>query len=277
MWPFIALTGIARAEDPTFSTAQAEQAEKPETHVTGELGGTCSTGNTNLYAVNGLVNASRKWDRNKLSLVAGVNLGAAIADADANGTIDDAERDAGFVRNAEKLYADARYDRFLSDNDSLYALGGALRDVFAGYALRSHEQLGYSRLLVKDDHSEFKVELGADWAQENYVPVDVVDPVTLEVTATTDPPTQQIVAAHLLLAASHDFNEAVGVADTLEAYENVIDPSDLRLLNAASLTAALSGKFSVKLSHNLAYDHVPVEGYRPLDQTTMVTLVASLL
>jgi putative salt-induced outer membrane protein YdiY len=272
---FVWLASVAAAEDSAFSTAQAETAEKPESKVTGELGATWASGNTNFYAVNGLVTASHKWKKNKLSGVAGVNLGAAISDVDGNGYVDDA--DGGYVENAQRFYGDARYDRFLSDKDSLYVLAGAFRDKFAGFELRSHEQIGYSRLLLKNESSELRTELGADWAQENYTEVDVLDPVSGAVIGREDPDTQQIIAARVLIAASHAFNESVGLADVLEVYENVIDPEDLRLLNTATVTSALSGKFSIKLSHTLIFDNVPVENFRKLDQTTMVTLVASLI
>ena len=80
-----------------------------------------------------------------------------------------------------------------------------------------------------------------------------------------------------MIAFKHKFNDSVGIEDTFEVYENVTDPADLRILNAASFTAALNSKLSLKLSHSLFYDHQPVPGFRPLDQTMQVTLVASIL
>ena len=67
------------------------------------------------------------------------------------------------------------------------------------------------------------------------------------------------------------------MGDTAEIYENVVDPADLRVLNTAFLTSKISDKLSLKLSHTLTFDNVPVEGFRPLDQVTMLTLVATLL
>jgi hypothetical protein len=69
----------------------------------------------------------------------------------------------------------------------------------------------------------------------------------------------------------------VVISETIEVYESVLDFEDVRLLNTASLTSSLSGKLSLKLSHTLIFDNVPVEGFEPLDQTTMITLVATLL
>lgn len=271
-WTALSLS-TARAEDSTFVGAQAppeEEANKAETHITGELGGSIASGNSNFYTLNGLLNGSHKVGKNQLSLVAGLNLGGAkplpvttTTTGGATETTEPADPDK-YVENVRRLYADARYDRFLSDKDSLYVLAGAFHDKYAGYDIRAHEQIGYSRLLVKNESTELKGEIGADWAQEDYI-------------AGTDPNYQNVIAARILLGASYKFNDKVSLAETFEAYENVIDFEDVRILNTAAVTSTLSGKLSLKVSHNLIFDNVPVEGLKPLDQTTMVTLVASLL
>ena len=127
--------------------------------------------------------------------------------------------------------------------------------------MRSHQQIGYSHLLVSTKRTEVRAEGGVDYAQE---------------WRTTDE-FANILAARVLLGAQHAFNDNVVIADTFEVYENVIDLADLRILNTASLTAALDSKLSLKVSHSLIFDNVPVEGFQPLDQTLGVTLVATLL
>jgi hypothetical protein len=264
------LSAPARADDSTFAgavlppEAPEEEKPKPETKLTAELGGTLATGNSNYYAINGGLNGTHQANRNKIALAAGVNLGAAraIVDVDEDGVPEDIEDE--FTENARRLSVDGRYDRFLSDKDSLYVLAGAFHDRFAGFDLRAHEQIGYSRHLVKSARTELRAEIGADWAQENYV--DEVEPNY-----------RNVVAVRVLLGLSHKFSDSVSLSDTVEVYENVINVDDVRILNGATLTSALSGKLSVKLTHALIFDNVPVEGFRPLDQTTMITLVASLL
>ncbi|HHO53051.1 MAG TPA: DUF481 domain-containing protein [Deltaproteobacteria bacterium] len=262
-----ALATTALAEDPEFVGAEAPPEEVPEeaeTHLSAELGGVATSGNAMFYAINGGTSVSRKWDRNKLAGVAGINIGSAVPDTNADGLIDEAERDLGYLANARRLFAEARYDRFLSDRDSLYVLGGAFHDIFAGYDLRSHEQLGYSRLLVDTEDTEVRTELGFDYAQEFYV-------------AGVDPRYHNVFAGRLLLGLNHAFNESVGLSDTFEVYENVLQPQDVRILNTASFSSALGSSLSLKLSHALIFDNVPVEGFGPLDQTTTVTVVATIL
>lgn len=256
----------AWAEDSAFVGAEtpAEPAEETETTLSAELGGTLVTGNAVFYAINGALAASSRWGMNKISAGGGVNLGAAQSDADADGFLSDAERNAGFTQNVKRYWSEARYDRFLTERDSLYVLAGAFVDPFAGYDLRSHEQIGYARLLVDTEETQMRAELGFDVAQENYV-------------AGVDPNRDDIYAGRLLLGVAHKFNESVGFTDTFEVYENVMDLDDVRILNTATLSSALSTKLSIKLSHALIFDNVPVEGFETLDQTTMLTLVASIL
>jgi len=268
---FLALCApLAMAEDSEFVGAEAppepaeEEKIKPETTLSAELGGIYTTGNVSLYAVNGGVAAGHRWSQNKLSLLTGLNIGAGVPDGDENGTIDVDERGEGFKENARRFHGEARYDRFFSETDSLYFLSGAFHDVFAGYDLRSHQQLGYSKLLLKDERSEIRGEVGFDYAQEFYV--DGVDPDFAN-----------IFAGRMLLAGSHAFSDSVGITNVLEVYENILDFRDLRVLNTLTLSSALSSTFSVKLSHALIFDNVPVENFQPLDQTTLVTLVATIL
>ena len=68
----------------------------------------------------------------------------------------------------------------------------------------------------------------------------------------------------------------VGLRLTLTG-QNVQDLEDLRLQNDAALSTKLNGKMSFKVSHNLLFDNVPVDGFRKIDHTTMITLVASIL
>ena len=260
------LAGFALAAEPAFegTKKEAEVVEKAEYHLTAEFGGALTTGNSEFYTLSAGLNGSYKRGRHQIKLVGGAVAGSSRVDADGDGTLSDAEKAVPMSPNAGRVFGDLRYDLFLSDKDSLYVLFGAFHDKFAGYDFRLHEQLGYSRHLVKNDKLSIIAEIGFDIAHENFV-------------AGVDPNTDLILAARGMVGFSYKFNDSVGLQDTFEAYENVRRPEDLRMLNTASLTAALGRKFSLKLSHGLIFDNVPVTGYRKLDQTMMVTLVASVL
>ncbi len=263
------VTGLAHAQEgPEFAGAELADGETTPLAVEeatrsleAELGGLFTSGNAVLYAVNAGVTFDTRWDRNKLAALASANLGAAVADTDGDGLLQQDERDVGFQENSRRVNAEVRYDRFLSKRDSLYVLAGGFHDIFAGYDLRSHEQVGYSRLFVTNEDSELRGEIGLDYAQEFRTTGDFVD----------------ILAARVLLGVKHKFNDNVSVSDTFEVYENLIQPEDVRILNTASFTSKLSDIFKLKLGHSLIFDNLPVEGFRKFDQTTTITLVASLI
>ncbi|MSQ01521.1 MAG: DUF481 domain-containing protein [Myxococcales bacterium] len=256
----------AFGEESTFEGAKGNTPTKmvTEAHASVELGGVVTSGNTETMALTGLGNLSYRWQAHAISSSFGVNWGQARIDTDGDGKLSPAEREADFVKTAERVLGSLRYDRFFGKRDSIYVLGGGFTDPFAGYDSRVNAQVGWSHSFVQLETASLRAELGADVAQEDFV-------------AGIDPNTATVVSARLLVGGSYAFNRHVSVQDTVEAYESVLDVTDLRLNNTASLTAALGSKLSLKLSHQLAFDNAPVEGYQPLDHTTMATFVVTLL
>jgi putative salt-induced outer membrane protein YdiY len=256
----------AWAEDPSFAGTQAPapEVEELQRRLVAELGGSFASGNAVFVILNGSATGDVQWKQNKFSGAGAVAWGRAVPDTNADGHVDEAERDAGFVENARRVGLDLRYDRFFGERDSLYALVGAVIDPFAGYDLRTHEQLGYSHVFTPSDTTKLTAEVGFDVAQENYV--DGVVPGSAD-----------ILAARAMVGLLHCFSEHVSFEDRVEAYENILDVEDLRALNTASLTSTLAGRLSIKLSHTLTYDNVPVEGFLSLDHTGLLTLVVTVL
>lgn len=260
------LLAHAVAADPTFAGAQTPTTTSvaPSTTVSAELGGAWLSGNTVAYTLTGAVRGAHRWRSNKLSLSAAGMLGRAVADTDADGHLDDDERAAGEVETARKYEGEGRYDRFFGTRDSLYLLAGGFADPFAGYDAQVHGQVGWSHTFVVSSAGRLYAEAGADVARE-----DFVDGVT--------PESQVVLSARLLAGGHYQFNPAVRLDDQIEVLENVLDVEDVRVKNAATLTSALSTSLAVKLSYTLTWDHQPVEGFQPLDQGAVLTLVASLL
>lgn len=262
----LALLLPAFAEESTFAGAKGPTIvpTTPGAHATAELGGALTFGNTETMALTGLGNVDYRWRKNGISGTFGVNWGQSKIDADGDGKLNDDERAEGYVKTAERELVTLRYDRFFGKRDSLYALGGAFTDSFAGYDFRVNGQVGWSHAFVDQKGTTFKGELGLDIARENFV--DGVEPNA-----------QTVIAARILLGLRHEFNEHVAFEDTLEAYEGLLDFTDFRLNNTAAVIASMTTRLSLKLSHQLAFDNVPVEGYQPLDHTTMATVVVTFL
>ncbi|MCK6507420.1 DUF481 domain-containing protein [Myxococcota bacterium] len=269
-------TPLASAQDDLASFSAADQAtekvEKPDTDLSAELGGALVTGNAVYYSLNASLAFAHKWSDNKLAIGAGANYSAGKADADASGTLSDAERAADSQELARKFFGDARYDRYLTQKDALYLWAGAVHDPFAGYEVRVHEQLGYARTLVASESTKLGTEVGFDWAHEFFTEPQAEGNDFLEESDTYE----NVLAGRVGVTFSHAFNENVSLSDTADAYVNVMQPEDVRLLNTAALNTKLSNVFTLKLSNQLTFDNVPVEGFQKLDQTTMVTFVASI-
>ena len=260
------LAGLALAQDPDFdeTVKDAEEVEKAEGSVSAEIGGSFTGGNTEFYTASASLAGAYKWKNNGFSARMGALYGRGRADSDASGSLDATELAAPMVQTAGRFDTEARYDRFFGEKNSLYLLAGALIDSFAGYDLRTHEQFGYSRLLVSNDTTNLISEIGIDYAQENYV-------------AGVDPNYADVIAARVMAGFNHKFSKTVGFEETVEAFENLLVLEDLRVNNHAAVSVGLSDKMTLKLSHDLRFDNQPVEGFRPLDHTALVTLTATLL
>lgn len=251
---------------------ETEKVEAPDTDLSAEVGGALVTGNAIYYSLNGSLAFAHKWQKNRFGMGAGANYSAGKADGDGNGTLSDAERAIDNQELARKFFADARYDRYLTEMDALYLWAGALHDPFAGYDVRVHEQLGYARTLVSNDTTKLGTEIGFDWAHEFFTEAQAEGTDFLEDSTTYE----NVLAGRVGVAFSHAFNENVSFTDGVDAYVSVINPEDVRVLNTAALNTKLSDVFTLKLSNQLTFDNVPVEGFQKLDQATMITFVASI-
>ena len=259
------LTQFALAQEGEFqeTVKDGEEIERPEGEASAEIGGSLVDGNSSFYQVNAKLAGGYKWQKNRVSALADALWGKGYVDLDGSGTLEDSERAGERVETARRFSIESRYDRFLSEKDSLYLLAGARIDPFAGYDLRSHEQIGYSRTLVDTENTALLAEIGFDYAQENYV--EGVEPNYLD-----------ILAAREMVALKHAFTPSFAIEEVVESYQNVLNFEDTMVNNTFTMSAKISDKLALKASHALRFDNVPVEGFRKTDQTVLVTLVASL-
>ena len=254
----------ARGADALFAGAlpPGQLAGPPMSVVSAQFGGTWSSGNASGYLVTSGVSAERRWARNRVSGTLTLNLGRARVDSNGNGHLDDAEREATPVETARRSNVELRYDRYVGTRDSVYAMVGTLADPFAGFDQRMQVQAGLSRTLLRTRASTAVVEVGAHASHEDRVPG--IEPATLDV-----------YSVRATAKGTHRFNEAVSAQGQIEVLESVLEPDDVRVATNAALVATLTGSLDVRLSTQISYDNVPVEGFVPLDQVTLATLVAS--
>lgn len=173
----LAFPTLAVAGDPKFEYGKAEEVKDvkaPEWHATAEAGVVFTTGNSETTTATGGIKASRKSGNNKLAIEGSAAYAKSgirvINDLNGNGMIDDASeiQDVQTI-TAETLASKLRYDRFLTDLNSLFVAALAGRDLPAGKEAVLGMQVGYSRSLRKTKTSLTLGEFGYDYSHENLV------------------------------------------------------------------------------------------------------------
>jgi len=179
-WLALSASGAAAQPNPSFTYGKQEDVKdvkEVEWSATAEAGVLVSTGNSRTTTLVGTGKASRKDGDNKFEVEAtgayAKSTVRIVVDRDPTGTVgpedDIIDQRAVSAKNAQlKL----RYDRFLTDHDSLYLTAVAGFDQPAGKDFAGGGQAGYSRLLYKSEFQEAKAEVGYDFTYEDLSAVD---------------------------------------------------------------------------------------------------------
>ena len=292
----LATTGIAHAQDPSFSNASDEELEelkkgaKGAEWKAGALAGLIlTTGNARTTTASAGAKVSLKEDNNKFQL----ELGGAYArsslfladDANGNGTIEDGEYERLSQTTARSFEAKARYDRFLSDNDALYLSAQGLINEPAGKDFVGGGQVGYSRTAYTSDRHSLVVEAGYDYSYEKPSVGDGFSNHSLRGFAGYEGKLTEDAGFDASIEGLFNVNELdtpTGPADRFE---------DARVNSKVSLTTKLFEDISFRFGFEARYDNVPsplpafsspfVSGFVPeaqkLDTKTEATLIINFL
>jgi hypothetical protein len=256
----------ARADeikDPKFEYGKLDKPkDKPvEWKANAKLAFILSTGNSQAgsFSLGGSV--SRKAHMNKFALDLGWTYARSrtllAADNNGNGFIDEGEwhREDQTTNNA--WFTKARYDRFLSEHNSLYAAGLIGGDSPSGKDLTGGGQAGYSRQLYASPHHEVVAELGYDFSYESYV-----DPKTSGLSIHS----MRVFAGYAL-----KFTPTSGLFANVETILNLNTEhvptedktneagpfQDARVNGKAGLSATIWKRLSLSLSYAVKFDNVP--------------------
>jgi hypothetical protein len=158
------------------------------------------------------VNGFRKEGNNKLALEGGLAYGTsnnsvATVDPSTNTIVAVDRRE---VVSNNNWAAKGRYDRFLTEQNTLYVSGQTAADKIAGKTFFGGGQIGYSRLLRKDQWNIVVAELGYDFSYERYVqqPNKTLDPVAIH-------------SARILVGETLSLSKETGVTASVEALFNL--------------------------------------------------------
>lgn len=223
-------------------------------------------GNSQATNVTFGLNASRKQGNNKLALEGGMaygrtkNLAVATTDGGTPPTIVSLDRKA--VVSTNNWAAKARYDRFLTANNTLYASGLGAADQVAGKSFFGGGQVGYSRQLLKDKWNLVVAEAGYDVSYERYVqnPGKHTDPVSIHSarvvvgeTLSLNPQTGVTASVEVLLNINKE-TKAINAGDGTNGVDAL---KDTRVNGKLGLSTNLHKQLSLGLSFAFKYDQNP--------------------
>jgi putative salt-induced outer membrane protein YdiY len=273
-----ALTGAPPADakalvDAPTGPGDAPVIAKPKdaTSATVSAGAQLATGNSRQLAAtaNGIFE-TRFGDN---------SIGAAVLGNYGEG----AAQGAALVETAANIQGRVRYDRYVSDDASLFFIVTGRQDRFQGLFFRLNLDPGVKYLFVNRPKTTFWGELGYDFQYDDrynsarYV-LDasgdrVVDPVTNQWEWVDKTAVDHSVRA--FVGAKHAFNEQVNLAGGVEYLQSVVEAKRGRLNFNLLFVAKVSAGASVGLGFSARYDNDPLPGKQDLDTATTVNLLYS--
>jgi hypothetical protein len=173
------LASVAHADDPKFEYGKSDDLKDVKAvlwKAAAQAGFVLTSGNSHTTTISAGLMASRKEGDNKLSLEANAGYGKSelkiAQDLDGNGLLGPGEIQTVNQETTNFWLAKARYDRFLTAQNSLFVTARVGADKIAGKTLIAGGQLGYSRLIFKSDSQELAGEIGYDFSYESYAAND---------------------------------------------------------------------------------------------------------
>ena len=284
------LAGTATAQSFTYGKAEeVKDVKEVKWTASAEGGLLATTGNAETLTATLGAKAIRLDPRNKLEAVVGLAYARSnilvAADLNGNGFISENEIDEATVTTANSWEAKLRYDRFLTDFDSLFAMGRVGADEPAGKDLVGGGQAGYSRRLYKTERHEVVGEAGYDF--------------TFEDLAAEDAKSLTIHSARGFAGYKGTVRTDTAVEGSVEVLANLnsesggtIEPfQDTRINGLIGLSTKLTEDIAFAVSFSLKYDHAPAPrapfpipyeaGFVPLteelDTMTKASLIISIL
>jgi hypothetical protein len=235
--------------------AEVDKAEKVEWKAAALAGLIMTTGNSRVTTLSAGGNASRKEKGNKFTLEGGAAYARSsiflAVDANGNGLVEPNEVSRPSSTTTRAYNGKGRYDRFLSENNSLYVVAGVAADRPAGKEIVGNAQGGYSRQVFQDPVHLLVAEVGYDYTYEDLVAGDA----------------NSIHSLRAFGGYAGKLSDATGVDGSVEALFNINDYTtpagpvdrleDTRVTSKLSLTTKMMGDMSFRFAFEARYDNAP--------------------
>ncbi|MCH9687357.1 MAG: DUF481 domain-containing protein [Deltaproteobacteria bacterium] len=237
------------------------------------FGALVSTGNARSTAITGGSTFQIRRSRHQFYATFLGNYGRAAAD-----------RLSDPIDTVGNLQGRVRYDLFLSNRWSLFAMATARHDPFQRLDLRLNLDPGAALYIINRKKEQLRVEAGYDFQ------LDVRDPDSAVESNPDGTPiytpqgefipldrTRNTHAARLFGGYSNQLNEAVSFSTGLEYLQSLQQGQRWRLNWENSFTTLIISKLSLSATFTLRLDNDPLPGVRHLDTITAVNLVYRFL
>jgi hypothetical protein len=280
----------ARGGDPKFDYAKQEQVKGVEWKAAAQAGFILTTGNSKTTTFSSGATASRKQGSNKLALDAAAAFARSTlyvpSDANGNGTVDnDAEIGEEEQTTTKSWLIKGRYDRFVTEHNSVYASASASADEPAGKEFVGGGQIGYSRQLYKTNKHELVGEVGYDLSYESPAVGDGQTIHSARAFAGWAGKLTGDTGVEASVEVLSNFNKLDTPPDGVDSFE------DTRINAKTKLTTKIWGNLNFGFTFTLKYDNAPsprpplslpyADGFVPLadelDTKTQVSLIYNFL
>lgn len=286
------LAAPALAQDPSFKfgdKTEVKDVTGVEWTASAQAGLILTTGNSQTRTTSAGAKASRKEGNNKFSAEAGGAYARSTilvgVDSDMSGAIDANELLESSATTAKGWLAKLRYDRFLSDRDSLFLTAIVSSDEPAGKEFVGGGQLGYARILVKSDVHTVSTEIGYDFSYEAPTTGDAVSIHSLRGFAGYEGKLTADTGLGASVEALFNVNELDTGTREIAAFE------DARVNSNLSLTTKVFKNVSFRFAFGARFDNAPslrapgdipfAADFQPvsdeLDTKTEATLIVNFL
>jgi len=164
------------------------------------------------------------------------------------------------LKTAERYLSDLRMDYKVSDTLYFYALGGWLKDQFAGIDRRLYVGPGAGYKILTGDRHFLATEAGLNHAQEAY----------------TDGSDKDFLEGRAYGKYEYVFNPKTKFSQSAEYLHNFNDAKKYRINTVSGLTTQLTDMFSLKVLYEVNYQNKPSpETLKKTDTRFSVALVAN--
>ena len=254
-----------------FATAAAVDPAAPQDATEFEIstGGLLSTGNARMGSVTGASRLRIKRKKHQFSAMFAGNYGrAAVAGAPITTTVGN-------------IQGRLRYDYFLHERVSLFAMATARHDKFQGLQARVNADVGVAFYLLAAAQNRLWTEVGYDFQFDRFLleATYLKDAMGNVVLDTMGDPTIAIArqrynhAVRLFGGYANNINDKVTFATGVEYLQSVQYAQRWRINWDTSITATLVNRLAIALTFTARLDNDPAPGIKKVDTITAASLI----